>query len=101
ALRAEDRLKSVSSAVATVRDGGGVLLITDIDALLPSTPEPVSTLILTELRKAVGTPGVEFASTAQRPDTLDPRLRAPDLCDRELGLSLPEASVRKQLLEVL
>ena len=37
ALRAEDRLKSVSSAVATVRDGGGVLLITDIDALLPST----------------------------------------------------------------
>ena len=31
ALRAEDRLKSVSSAVATVRDGGGVLLITDID----------------------------------------------------------------------
>jgi ATPase family protein associated with various cellular activities (AAA) len=30
ALRAEDRLKSVSSAVATVRDGGGVLLITDI-----------------------------------------------------------------------
>ena len=35
ALRAEDRLKSVASAVATVRDGGGVLLITDIDALLP------------------------------------------------------------------
>ena len=35
ALRAEDRLASVSSAVATVRDGGGVLLITDVDALLP------------------------------------------------------------------
>ena len=37
ALRAEDRLNSVSSAVPTVRDGGGVLLITDIDALLPLT----------------------------------------------------------------
>jgi len=29
------------------------------------------------------------------------RLRAPDLCDRELGLSLPDGAVRKQLLDVL
>ena len=101
ALRAEDRLKSVSSAVASVRDGGGVLLITDIDALLPSTADPVSTLILTELRNAVATPGVAFVATSQRPEDLDPRLRAPDLCDRELGLSLPDGAVRKQLLEVL
>jgi transitional endoplasmic reticulum ATPase len=84
-----------------VRDGGGVLLITDIDALLPATADPVSTLILTELRNAVATPGVAFVATSQRPDDLDPRLRAPDLCDRELGLSLPDATVRKQLLEVL
>ncbi|MFY9917117.1 MAG: AAA family ATPase [Mycobacterium sp.] len=101
ALRAEDRLKSVASAVASVREGGGVLLITDIDALLPATADPVSTLILTELRNAVATPGVAFVATSQRPDDLDPRLRAPDLCDRELGLSLPDAAVRKQLLEVL
>lgn len=100
-LRAEDRLTSVASAVASVRDGGGVLLITDIDALLPSTAEPVSTLILGELRNAVATPGVAFVATSQRPDDLDPRLRAPDLCDRELGLSLPDATVRTQLLEVL
>jgi SpoVK/Ycf46/Vps4 family AAA+-type ATPase len=101
ALRAEDRLKSVASAVASVRDGGGVLLITDIDALLPATADPVSTLILTELRNAVATPGVAFVATSQRPEDLDPRLRAPDLCDRELGLSLPDATVRRQLLEVL
>jgi transitional endoplasmic reticulum ATPase len=101
ALRAEDRLKSVASAVASVRDGGGVLLITDIDALLPATADPVSTLILTELRNAVATPGVAFIATSQRPEDLDPRLRAPDLCDRELGLSLPDATVRRQLLEVL
>ncbi|OBK70718.1 AAA family ATPase [Mycobacterium sp. 1274761.0] len=101
ALRAEDRLKSVASAVSSVRDGGGVLLITDIDALLPTAADPVSTLILTELRNAVATPGVAFIATSQRPDDLDPRLRAPDLCDRELGLSLPDAAVRKQLLEVL
>ena len=101
ALRAEDRLKSVSSAVATVRDGGGVLLITDIDALLPSTADPVATLILTELRNAVATKGVAFIATTAVPDGLDPRLRTPDLCDRELGLSLPDGAVRKQLLEVL
>ncbi|RDH77256.1 AAA family ATPase [Mycolicibacterium moriokaense] len=101
ALRPEDRIKSVASAVASVRDDGGVLLITDIDALLPATADPVSTLILTELRNAVATPGVAFIATSQRPEDLDPRLRAPDLCDRELGLSLPDAAVRKQLLEVL
>ena len=56
ALRAEDRLSSVASAVATVRDGGGVLLITDIDALLPATAEPVATLILAELRNGGGHP---------------------------------------------
>jgi transitional endoplasmic reticulum ATPase len=101
ALRAEERLRSVSSAVATVRDGGGVLLITDIDALLPATPEPVATLILTELRSAVGTSGVAFVATSAMPDGIDARLRAPDLCDRELGLSLPDAATRKALLEVL
>ena len=101
ALRAEDRLKSVTSALATVRDGGGVLLITDIDALLPTPAEPVATLILTELRSAVATRGVAFVATSAVPDSVDARLRAPDLCDRELGLSLPDAAIRKQLLEVL
>ena len=61
----------------------------------------MATLILTELRTAVATPGVAFVATSAVPDTLDPRLRAPDLCDRELGLSLPDGAVRKQLLEVL
>jgi transitional endoplasmic reticulum ATPase len=101
ALRAEERLSSVSSAVSTVRDGGGVLLITDIDALLPSPAEPVATLILTELRNVVATRGVAFVATSAVPDNVDPRLRAPDLCDRELGLSLPDGTIRKQLLEVL
>lgn len=101
ALRAEDRLASVQSAVAALRDGGGVLLITDVDALLPSTAEPVATLILTELRAAVATPGVAFIATSAVPDAVDARLRAPDLCDRELGLSLPDGATRKALLEVL
>ena len=46
-------------------------------------------------------PGVAFIATSQQPDSLDPRLRAPDLCDRELGLSLPDAGTRRELLEIL
>ncbi|CAA0109083.1 ATP-dependent zinc metalloprotease FtsH [Mycolicibacterium vanbaalenii] len=100
-LRAEDRLNNVASAVQAVRDGGGVLLITDIDALLPVPADPVATLVLTELRSAISTKGVAFVATSAVPDNVDPRLRAPDLCDRELGLSLPDGTVRRQLLEVL
>ncbi|MHA3023838.1 AAA family ATPase [Mycobacterium sp. BMJ-28] len=101
ALRAEDRLAAVAAAVAKVRAGGGVLLITDIDALLPATGEPVATLIFTELRNAVATTGVAFIATSAVPDNVDARLRAPELCDRELGVSLPDAGTRKSLLEVL
>ncbi|MCX2710629.1 AAA family ATPase [Mycolicibacterium sp. J2] len=101
ALRAEDRLSTVTATVARVRDGGGVLLITDIDALLPATAEPVATLILAELRTAVATKGVAFIATSAVPDNIDARLRAPDLCDRELGVSLPDAATRVALLEVL
>ena len=101
ALAAEDRLKAVASAVTTIRNGGGVLLITDADALLPTTAEPVAALILAELRTAVATDGVALIATSAHPDQLDARLRAPELCDRELGLPLPDATTRKALLETL
>ncbi len=105
ALAAEDRLKAVASAVTAVRgDGsqsGGVLLITDVDALLPATAEPVAALILAELRTAVAADGVALIATSARPDQVDPRLRAPELCDRELSLPLPDAATRKSLLEAL
>ncbi len=101
ALAAEDRLKTVASAVTAVRDGGGVLLITDVDALLPATAEPVAALILAELRTVVATDGVALIVTSARPDQLDPRLRAPELCDRELGVPLPDAATREALLETL
>lgn len=101
ALNPDDRLRSVASAANTVRDGGGVLLITDIDALLPADPDPVASLILAELRNAVSTQGVAVIATSAVPENVDARLRAPDLCDRELGLPLPDGAIRKQLLEVL
>ncbi|GBG40501.1 AAA family ATPase [Mycobacterium montefiorense] len=101
ALAAEDRLKTVAAAVTAVRGDGGVLLITDADALLPETAEPVAALVLAELRTAVATDGVALIATSARPDQLDPRLRSPELCDRELGLPLPDGATRKALLETL
>ena len=101
ALSADDRHAAVARAVADAINGGGVLLVTDIDALLPEPPEPVATLILGELKKAVAAPGVVLIATSQAPVSVDPRLRAPDICDRELGLSLPDGATRKALLEVL
>ncbi len=101
ALAATERHQAVAKAVADVINGGGVLLVTDVDALLPDPPEPVATMILAELRKAVDAAGVALVVTSQQPDSLDSRLRAPDLCDRELGLTLPDGATRKALLEVL
>ncbi|MCV6980883.1 AAA family ATPase [Mycolicibacterium pulveris] len=101
ALHPDERLRSVASAADTVRDGGGVLLITDVDALLPADPDPVASLILAELRTTVSTRGVTVIATSAVPENVDARLRAPDLCDRELGLPLPDGAIRKQLMEVL
>lgn len=77
ALAADDRLQRVTAAVQKVVDGGGVLLIADIDALLPATAEPVAALILGELRKAVAAPSVAVIVTSSVPENLDPRLRSP------------------------
>ncbi|MGO9506621.1 MAG: AAA family ATPase [Mycobacterium sp.] len=105
ALAADDRLKAVASAVSAVRSdrlqGGGVLLITDVDALLPATAEPVASLILGELRTAVAADGVVLIATSALPDQIDARLRAPELCDRELSVPLPDGVTRKALLEAL
>ncbi|BBX24214.1 ATPase [Mycolicibacter terrae] len=95
---ADERLAAVRAAVNEVCDGGGVLLITDIDALLPDQAEPVSTLILAELRAAVAADGVAFIATSAVPDRVDTRLRVPELCDRELRLSLPDGATRAALL---
>ncbi|WP_305092587.1 AAA family ATPase [Prescottella sp. R16] len=100
ASEAQSRLERVTAAVDAVRSGG-VLLVTDVDALLPATREPVSTLILDQLRRAVDTPSVAFVATTAHPESVDDRLREPELCDRELTLPLPDGTGRRQLLEHL
>lgn len=94
----------VRSAIGLISDTGGpaVLLITDIDALLPaSQPPPVATVILEQLRTAMATPGLAVVATTAHPESVDPRMRGAELLDREIGLALPDARIRAELLAVL
>ncbi|HKR48212.1 MAG TPA: AAA family ATPase, partial [Pseudonocardiaceae bacterium] len=77
-----------------------VLLITDIEALLPATdPPPLATVVLDALVPALDS--VALVVTTAHPESVDPRLRAPDLIDRELSLPLLDARGRTELLRVL
>ncbi|HSL08052.1 MAG TPA: AAA family ATPase [Pseudonocardiaceae bacterium] len=91
----------VRDAVAAARTHQpSVLLITDVEALLPATdPPPLATVALDALTSALDS--VALVVTTAHPEAVDPRLRAPDLIDRELSLPLPDARGRTELLRVL
>ncbi|GEL17071.1 AAA family ATPase [Pseudonocardia asaccharolytica] len=93
----------IDAARASSRAGTPVvLLITDIDVLLPAAASPpLATLVLDALRAAVGTPGLALVATTAAPEAVDPRLRAPELVDRELSLALPDVRTRTELLRRL
>lgn len=114
ALEPQARLERVRSAVTRVREAaaggagdtdrtgsGAALLVRDVEALLPATREPVSTMILDELRRAVATPRVALLATTSAPGELDSRLREPDLAERTVTVDLPDAKQREQLLDLL
>jgi transitional endoplasmic reticulum ATPase len=87
---------------ASSGDDGAVLLVPDVETLLPaSDPPPLATVVLDELRGVVASGRVALVVTAQGPESVDPRLRAPDLVDRELGLAPPDDRDRAELLRVL
>jgi SpoVK/Ycf46/Vps4 family AAA+-type ATPase len=103
AIEAGAAAQRVRDAVAQARSGGrAVLVVTDVEALLPAqSPPPLATLVLDLLREAVATPGLAVLATTSAPESVDPRLRAPDLLDRELGLALPDLRTRTELLRRL
>ncbi|MDQ4009955.1 MAG: AAA family ATPase [Actinomycetota bacterium] len=77
-----------------------VLLVTDVEALLPATsPPPLATVVLDMLAPALDS--VALVVTTAHPESMDPRLRAPNLIDRELSIGLPDARTRTELLRVL
>ncbi|MGH3435766.1 MAG: AAA family ATPase [Sciscionella sp.] len=107
ALEANAAAEKVGQAIdtaASAAEAGGqcVLLITDVDVLLPaSQPPPVATVVLDALRTAIATPGIAVVATTAHASATDPRLRDPSLVDRELTLALPEEVDRAELLRLL
>jgi transitional endoplasmic reticulum ATPase len=101
ALEPRAAAQRVCDAVAAARtQPPSVLLITDVEALLPATdPPPLATVVLDALTSALDS--VALVVTTAHPESVDPRLRAPDLIDRELSLPLPDARGRTELLRVL
>lgn len=79
-----------------------VLLLTDVDALLPAEgPPPLATVVLDALSSAISVAGLAIVVTSANPQAVDPRLREPGLVERELTLQLPDARIRTDLLRVL
>ncbi|GEE01359.1 putative conserved ATPase [Gordonia spumicola] len=102
ALADEGRRQAVASAIARLQaQGPGVLLITDVDSLVPVDGDPVSTLILDDLRSAIAGGRVALVATSADATKADPRLREPDLCDRSLTIGLPDAPLRAKLLAAI
>jgi transitional endoplasmic reticulum ATPase len=103
ALEANAAAAKIRAAVAeAVSNTPAVLLLTDVDALLPGTnPPPVATFVLESLQKAVNTSRLAIVATSAHPESIDPRLRTVELLDRELTLTLPSGQTRTELLRVL
>ena len=107
ALEAGAAAQRLHDAVTTMRDlarGGqpAVLLITDVDALLPATdPPPLAFVALDLLGEAIAEPGCALVVTTSHPEAVHPRLRDPLLVDRELSLPLPDGPTRAELLRTL
>ncbi|HEY3691966.1 MAG TPA: AAA family ATPase [Pseudonocardiaceae bacterium] len=101
AVQPDAATQRVHDAVAAASERQpSVLLITDIEALLPATnPPPLATVVLDALVPALDR--VALVVTTAHPESVDPRLRAPELIDRELSLGLPDARTRTELLRVL
>ncbi|GLZ32789.1 ATPase [Lentzea sp. NBRC 105346] len=100
-LEAGATAKRLTDAIAKAPDRPTVLLITDVDALLPAaSPPPVATVVLDTLRAAIK-PSLALVVTSAHAEAIDPRLRTPDLVDRELTLPLPDTATRTELLRVL
>ena len=103
ALEAAAAAQRVCDAVADASaHPPAVLLVTDVDALLPvAAPPPLATVVLDALEQSVAAPGIALVVTTAHPESVDPRLRAPELVDREVSVPLPDGRTRAELLRVL
>ncbi|EIF00674.1 AAA family ATPase [Saccharomonospora glauca] len=102
-LEPDAAVARLTEALSTAaRKQPSILLLTDVDTLLPASQSPpVATVVLDRLRTALGRAEFAVVATTAHPESVDPRLRAVDLLDRELRLGMPDARTRTELLRVL
>ncbi|MBB5072194.1 transitional endoplasmic reticulum ATPase [Saccharopolyspora gloriosae] len=100
ARRLQESLDRATEIAANGRNC--VLLLTDVDSLLPATePPPLATVALDALTAAMNAERVAIVVTSAQPQSVDPRLREPGRIDRELTIGLPDSATRVELLRVL
>jgi transitional endoplasmic reticulum ATPase len=94
---------AIDRAKAHIQEGKpAVLVVTDVDALVPATsPPPLATVVVDTLRAAIHSARLAIVATTAHPEAVDPRVRGVDLLDRELSLPMPDAKTRTELLRVL
>ncbi|MFC7341204.1 AAA family ATPase [Saccharopolyspora griseoalba] len=104
ALEARTAAERLREAIgrATSAPGDRILLLTDVEALLPENdPPPLATVALDAIREAIGQDRLAVVVTSSRPQSVDPRLREPGVVDRELTIGLPDDRTRAELLTSL
>ncbi|HEY2793144.1 MAG TPA: AAA family ATPase [Micromonosporaceae bacterium] len=100
ALSNNDAATRLRTAAASLT-APAVLLISDVDSLLPrDEPGPLAT-VFRQLIGDVLTDGIAVVCTTSRPEAVDPALRSPGLLDHEIAVPMPDASARREQLVVL
>jgi transitional endoplasmic reticulum ATPase len=80
---------------------GAVLLVEDVDALVPRDGGPLSAYFLGAVREFVAAGKGAIICTTSRPESIDPALRTPGTLDHELAIPLPDRGQRLKVLQAL
>jgi transitional endoplasmic reticulum ATPase len=97
---AATRLRAAAAAAGTSA-GPAVLLISDVEALVPrDEPGPLATVFKQVVTDALSS-GIAVVCTTSRPEVVDPALRSPGLLDHEIAVPLPDAASRREQLAVV
>ena len=80
---------------------GAVLLLEDVDALVPADGGPLSSYFLGAVREFVASGAGAIVCTTSKPESIDPALRAPGTLDHEIVIPLPDKGQRLRVLQAL
>jgi len=80
---------------------GAVLLVEDVDALVPRDGGPLSAYFLGAVREFVAAGKGAIICTTSRPESIDPALRAPGTLDHEVAIPLPDRGQRLKVLQTM